>query len=325
MLLLHKRKKMTQKSVQRFLAQNSIIPVTLLFLIFFRILTPDVLRISNLVNLLYQIVIISIGAVGMTFALTSGGFDLSVGSIQTLGACIFALLLGRTGMGTAIGITLAASTIWGVINGLLISRLKLQAFVATLATMILFRGAALLITQGRDIDLYDFDSIKVLTVTRIHGIPLPVFFVLFFYTAGYILYRWTVFGVYIRSIGCNAQIARVSGVPVTFTMINVYIITSLTATFAGIILTSQLLFASGKLGTWYETDVISGVVLGGTPLSGGRGRIWGTLFGVMLLGIIKNGLNLLGAGDAAKRLVTGLILLAAFTLNILAENRYRGE
>ena len=316
---------MIRKSIRNFLAQNSVVLVTFLFLMLFRILTPNILKINNLVNLLYQIVIISIGAVGMTFAITSGGFDLSVGSVQALGACIFALLLSRTEMAAAIGITLVLSVLWGLINGLLISKLKLQAFVATLAAMILFRGFALLITQGRDIDLYDFDSIKVLTVTRIYGIPLPVFYVLFFYIAGYTLYRWTVFGVYVRSIGCNIQISKISGIPVVLTTISVYILTSLTATFSGIILTSQLLFASGKLGTWYETDVISSVVLGGTPLAGGRGRIWGTLFGVILLGIIKNGLNLLGAGDAAKRLVTGLVLLAAVTLNMLAEKRSREE
>lgn len=305
--------------------QYSIVVITFAVLLIFSILTPDILRFNNILNLFQQVAIIAIAAVGMTFAITSGGFDLSIGSIQTLGACIFAMLLGQVGVFFAIIFTLIISILWGAFNGLLISKLQLQAFVATLANMILFRGIALLITQGRDIDLYEFSSIKLLTVTRVLGIPLPVVFMLLFYVVGFFIYKKTLFGVYVRSIGCNTEIAKISGVPVTLTTIGTYVFTSMTATFSGILLTSQLLFANGKLGKGFETDVISAVVLGGTALSGGRGRLWGTLCGVILLGIIKNGLNLLGAGDAEKRLVTGLVLLFAVAFNIFVENRKKGE
>lgn len=307
--------------IKKIFEEYSIIIITILILLFFSMLTPDMLKINNLINLLQQVAIISIGAVGMTFAITGGGFDLSVGSILTLGSCIFAIMLQYMGLVQATVVTLFISVIWGAFNGFLISKLHLQAFVATLATMILFRGIALVLTKGKDIDLYTYDFIKVFTVTRILGIPLPVIFMLIFYLLSYFIYKKTVFGIFVRSIGCNNEISKISGVPVFATTIGIYIITSLTATFSGILITSQLLFSNSKLGIGYETDVISAVILGGTALAGGRGKIWGTFFGVILLGIIKNGLNLLGAGDAEKRLVTGIILLAAVAFNLLIESR----
>jgi ribose transport system permease protein len=291
--------------------------ITAITLILFSILAPKILSPDNIFNLLSQVSMVAIAASAMTMAITGGGFDLSIGSTIAIATCVLGKNIPLVGLGGAIIILLIAAIILGVINGLIITKLKIQTFVATLATMIIYRGIALIYTQGRDATIYDHLSIKVFSSGRIGFIPVPVLMMLIVYLIFYILYKYTPFGLNVKSVGSNIEAARISGIKVDLTIITIFILTSVTTAISGIILTSQLLTGNGRLGQGFELDVITATILGGTALSGGRGNIWGTLVAAIMLGIVKNGLNLLGVPDFYQRLAIGLILLIALSINSL--------
>ena len=138
------------------------------------------------------------------------------------------------------------------------------------------------------------------------------------YLIGYVIYRWSRFGTWVRGVGSSEDAARVSGLPVDGILIAVFALTGVTTMISGVILTSQLLTGNGRLGQGFELEVITATILGGTALTGGKGNLWGTLVAAIMLGIIKNGLNLLGVPDFYQRLVTGLILIVALTVNTMS-------
>lgn len=284
----------------------------------FAILTPNILSTQNILNLLSQVSMVAIAGIGMTFAITSGGFDLSIGSQLALATCILGLNIPKFGLGISLVILMIAGILFGIFNGIIITKLKIQTFVATLATMTIFRGLALLYTQGRDATLYNYLDIKVFSSGKVGFLPVPVLLMLGLYLIAYLVSRWSRFGTWVRGIGSSEEAARVSGVPVDRVIIGVFALTGVTTMFSGIILTSQLLTGNGRLGQGFELEVITATILGGTALSGGKGNLWGTLIAAIMLGIIKNGLNLLGVPDFYQRLVTGLILIAALTVNTLS-------
>jgi ribose transport system permease protein len=293
--------------------------VTLLTLLVFSFLTPNILSFENIVNLLTSVSIIAISAAGMTFAITAGGFDLSVGSILALSTCIIgkSIILLKVDVTGALMIAVGAGVILGAINGLIITKLKIQTFVATLATMTVFRGLALLFTNGRDQLLFShLDSgIKFFASGDILGLPFPIFLTFLVFLLAYLIYKLTPFGVYVRSVGSNSEAAKMSGVKVDMVIIFVFIITAVTAVISGMIQTSQLLTGNGRLADGFELDVITATILGGTALTGGRGNIWGTLCATIMLAIVKNGLNLLGLPDYYQKFAIGGILVLALTVN----------
>lgn len=283
--------------------------------VIFTILTPLIASPANIINLLSQTSMVAIAAVGMTFAITAGGFDLSIGSILSITTCVVCTNIPLMGLWPSIGVALVVAAILGIINGLIITKLKIQTFVATLATMIIYRGLALIYTKGQDALIYKYLDIKVFSSGRILFLPVPVVIMLVTTLIGWILYKFTSFGVYTRSIGSNIDAARNSGIKVDKNLIIVFMMTSIGAAIAGIILSSQLLTGNGRLGAGFELEVITAVILGGTALSGGRGNIWGTLVAAIMLALIKNGLNLLGVPDFYQRLATGIILIIALAIN----------
>lgn len=287
--------------------------VTIITLLIFTLLTPNMLTIANMTNLLSQAAMIAIAGVGMTFAITSGGFDLSIGSIVALTTCVLGKAILVYGLWPAIGLVIIMGVVLGTLNGLIITKLKIQTFVATLATMIIFRGFSLIFTSGRDVTLYGHLDIKMFSAGDILGIPVPIILTIVAYVLAYLIYKYTRFGVRTRAIGSNSDASSVSGVPVERTIILVFVLTSVTAVVAGILLTSQLLTGNGRLGQGFELDVITAVILGGTALSGGRGNIFGTLTAAIMLGIVSNGLNLIGVPEFYQRLATGIILLLALS------------
>ncbi len=281
----------------------------------FAILTPLIISPDNIINLLSQISMVAIAAVGMTFAITAGGFDLSVGSILAISTCVICTNIPILGLWPSIGINFLVATVLGAINGIIITKFKIQTFVATLATMIIYRGLALIYTQGHDSQIYGYLDIKVFSSGRFLFIPVPVLIMFSVFALGYILYKYFPFGTFVRSIGSNIDAARISGIKVDKNLIIVFILTALTTSVAGIILSSRLLTGNGRLGGGFELEVITATILGGTSLAGGKGNIWGTLVAAIMLGIIKNGLNLLGVPDFYQRLATGLILILALAIN----------
>ncbi|MGD0726327.1 MAG: ABC transporter permease [Spirochaetia bacterium] len=279
----------------------------------FAILTPNILSGANIINVLTNAATVAIAAAGMTFAITGGGFDLSIGSTLAITTCVLGRLIPELGLWGSFAIALAVGTLLGAVNGIIITKFQIQTFVATLSTMIIYRGLALIYTQGHDATLYSYLDIKVFTGGDILGVPVPIVLTACVFLLAFAVYRWTPFGVQVRSIGSNITASRVSGIPVDRTLIAIFVVTSVTAVLSGTLLTSQLLTGNGRVGQGFELEAITATILGGTSLSGGRGNIWGTLVAALLLTIIANGLNLLGLPDQYQRLAKGLIFILALT------------
>ena len=298
--------------------------ILLLTLGIFAAINIKILQPSNLLTLLSRSALIGIAACGMTFAICAGGFDLSVGAIVGLSTCVFASAI-ELGLFAATIITLLVGGICGMLNGLAITKLKIQTFVATLAMSMIIKGAALLYTQGSKVMISRTDhpeaklfsqNVNVLG-QQVQLMPLVLLMVVFL--VGYLVYRYTRYGVFVRSIGSNEVASRTSGIPVDKTLIWVFVITGVTGAMAGLIRGSQLMQGAAVLGDGFELDVITATILGGTALSGGKGNVWGSLVGAILLALIRNGLNMMGLADEHQRLAIGLILLAALAVSGIQE------
>lgn len=283
----------------------------------FAVLTPNILTGANIINLLTNAATVAIAAAGMTFAITGGGFDLSIGSVLALTTCVLGKLVPHLGAWGAVVVALLVGGVLGAVNGVIVTKLRIQTFVATLSTMIVYRGLALIYTGGRDATLYANLDVKYFTAGELAGIPFPIALTALVFLLAFAAYRWTPFGVRVRGIGSNISAARISGIPVDATLIGIFVVTSMTTVLSGTLLTSQLLTGNGRVGLGFELEVITATILGGTSLSGGRGNVWGTLVAALLLTIIANGLNLLGLPDQYQRLAKGLIFIVALALDSL--------
>jgi ribose/xylose/arabinose/galactoside ABC-type transport system permease subunit len=293
----------------------------------FALLNPRSLDPNNLLTVLSRSAIIGVAACGMTFAICSGGFDLSVGGILGLSTCIFGANLPPLGLLPATLLALATGAFAGMLNGLAITKLKIQTFVATLAIGMIIKGVALLYTQGSKQMLSRAENPEAkifsqnVNVGPVQMQLAPLVMMILVFIGGYLLYRYTRYGVYARSIGSNENAARAAGIPVDRTLVAVYMSTGVTAALSGLIRASQLMQGSAVLGDGFELDAITATILGGTSLAGGKGRIWGTLVGAVMLAIIRNGLNMIGLPDEYQRLAIGAILLAVLAVSGLQELR----
>lgn len=281
------------------------------------ILNDSFLTSSNLLTVMRQVSINALIAFGMTFVILTAGIDLSVGSILALaGVICAALITGGASGEIALVLTLLAGAVMGCINGLIITKGKAAPFIATLATMTIFRGLTLAYTEGRPISGLKSDVFELLGngyIFRLIPIPVVVMFVVF--GIAWFILRRMAFGRHVYAIGGNEEASRISGVRVDRVKTLVYGISGTLAAFAGIILTSRLNSASPTAGIGYELDAIAAVVLGGTSLSGGRGWVIGTLVGALLIGVLNNGLNLLGVSSAYQLVVKGVVILFAVLID----------
>lgn len=275
------------------------------------------LDLSNLLNILNQVSINGLVAIGMTFVIITGGIDLSVGSILALtGALLAAMLKAGIPGPVAILAALAAGGLLGAFNGFMISRFRLQPFIVTMATMTIFRGATLVFTNGRPITGLSQDPLYVaLGQGRLFSIPYNgLLFILALCVTAYILSR-TVFGKGVYAIGGNAEAARLSGISVPLVQIWSYVLSGIFAALAGAILVSRLDSAQPVAGQGYELDAIAAVVLGGTSLAGGRGMMVGTLIGALIIGVLNNGLNLMEVSAFYQQIVKGAVILLAVLMD----------
>lgn len=268
---------------------------------------------QNLSNVLSQNSIIGIIACGMTFAIILGGFDLSVGSMTALASVVGATLMIDFGMlGIPIGIlgAVAACLLVGVINGWLIAYLGVNPFVATLGTMTVVRGLIYVATNASPRFGVPY-SFTTLGLGRLLGIPNPtILFSVVAILLGFFLHQ-TRFGHYVYAVGGNSVAAARMGVNAARVRFAVYVLVSMCAAVAGIILVGQTASATPQAALGYELTAIAAVIVGGAPLGGGRGRMTGTIVGVFLLGVVANGLNLFGVSPFWQPVATGLILIAA--------------
>ena len=275
------------------------------------ILTPDFLTVSNLLNVLQQTSINAVIAIGMTFVILSGGIDLSVGSLVALsGVALAYSLQAGAPLPLAIAAGLAAGSAAGLVNGLLITRGKLPPFIATLGMMSVARGITLFWTDGRPVSGFDA-AFRSLATGRVLMVPAPVLIAALLYLAAHLVLTRTRFGLYVYAIGGNEEATRLSGVGVRFHKTMVYVLAGLMSAVASVILTARLNSAQPIAGMMYELDAIAATVIGGTSLLGGSGTIGGTLIGALVMGVLRNGLNLLGISSFLQQVVIGLVIIAA--------------
>nr|WP_326187489.1 ribose ABC transporter permease [Exiguobacterium indicum] len=277
------------------------------------IMEPDFLTLNNLFNILRQVSINALIAFGMTFVILTGGIDLSVGSILALSSAFVAgLMTDGTSALIAILAGLIVGAVMGALNGMVISLGKVAPFIATLATMTIFRGLTLVYTDGKPITgLSQGGWFELFGRGYFWIFPVPVLTMLIAFAVLYFILKKTTFGRYTYAIGGNEEAAKLMGIQVNKVKIMIYSLSGLMAALAGIILTSRLNSAQPTAGTSYELDAIAAVVLGGTSLSGGRGWIVGTLIGALIIGTLNNGLNLLGVSSFFQLVVKGLVILFA--------------
>ncbi|MFH0065614.1 ABC transporter permease [Peribacillus sp. NPDC056705] len=293
-----------------------LLALVLLFIVI-TVLNQSFMEPNNILNLLRQTSINALIAFGMTFIILTGGIDLSVGSILALSSALMAgMMVSGLDPILAILVGILLGAIMGVINGILVSKGKMAPFIVTLATMTIFRGLTLVYTDGKPITgIGDSEMFQMLGRGYFLGLPVPaVVMVIAFLILWFLLHK-TSFGRKTYAIGGNEKASRISGIKVDRVKVAIYGLAGTMAAIAGAILTSRLNSAQPTAGQSYEMDAIAAVVLGGTSLSGGKGRLFGTLVGVLIIGTLNNGMNLLGVSSFYQQVVKGAVILIAVLLD----------
>jgi ribose transport system permease protein len=285
--------------------------------------TPHFLTVSNLLNVLEQTSINAIVAVGMTFVIISGGIDLSVGSVLAFSGIGLGLALqGGTPAAAAIPLALLMGWLCGLLNGVLVTFGRLPPFIATLGMMSVARGAALMLAEGRPISGFS-DAFRTLATERVLMIPAPVIITGLIYLAAHFVLVHTVFGRATYAIGGNEEAARLSGVRVRLHKPMIYGVAGLSSAAAALILTARLNSAQPTAGTMYELDAIAATVIGGTSLMGGEGSLLGALIGALIMGVLRNGLNLLNVSSFFQQVIIGIVIIGAVLVDMSLKRRGR--
>lgn len=280
------------------------------------IMTPYFLTVSNLLNVAQQISINAIIAVGMTFVIITAGIDLSVGSLVAFSGVVLASVLqAGVPLPIAILVGLGVGLSCGMINGLLITQGRIPPFISTLGMMSVARGAALLYTKGRPVSGFS-ENFRYLATGEIFHIPVPVIIMGVVYIIAHFVLNRTKLGRYAYAIGGNEEAAILSGINVKLYKTMVYALCGLLSGLAALILTARLNSAQPIAGNMYELDAIAATVIGGTSLMGGEGTVLGTLIGALIMGVLRNGLNLLGVSSFIQQIVIGSVIIIAVLMDM---------
>lgn len=309
--------KTNTNNVSNWLYKLGPVMALLVLVIVISIFNPSFLQVSNILNLLRQVSINALIAFGMTFVIITGGIDLSVGSVLALSSAFSAGFM-VSGMNAILAVTLGLlmGAVFGLISGLLITKGKMAPFIATLATMTIYRGTTLVFTGGNPVTgLGDSYFFQLLGKGYVYGIPIPVIIMVIVFIILSIVLHKTSFGRKIYAVGGNERAANIAGINTDRVKMSVYAISGFLSSLAALILTSRLNSAQPTAGEAYEMDAIAAVVLGGTSMSGGRGTMWGTLVGALLIGTINNGLNLMGVSSFYQQIVKGIVIIVAVLLD----------
>jgi ribose/xylose/arabinose/galactoside ABC-type transport system permease subunit len=283
--------------------------------------SPYFLTATNLLNIGRGIAIVGIVAVGETIVIIAGGFDLSVGSVMAASGMIAGFLVTHGApLPAAFAAALVVGAAVGFINGAIISYARINPLIATLATLAIIRGLGYVISGGRELVISD-EAFLTFGVGQFLGVP----YIVILLVATFALFAWlmprTFFGRYAYAIGSSARAAQRAGVPVARWRIVYYVTCGLLSALAGLVFVARTGNAQPSAALGIELDVITAVILGGTSLTGGRGRLWGTFIGLLLLGVVNNGLILVGVPAFWQQVVKGSILLVAVLYDELRRNR----
>ena len=291
----------------------------IIMMVVMSILSPSFLTVSNLMNVFRQSVFIMLLGFGMTFVLTTGGIDLSVGVMLALSG-------GMTGWLLSQNVNIVPSIIAGILmgtmvgagNGLMVTKLRITPFIATLATMSIGRGVMYVWTNSIPFRNYMVGGFRFIGQGDIMGLQFPIVIAIVAFIVLQFVYRCTAFGRHVTAYGSNEESARVSGINTKKLLIKVYALSGLMAAIAGITLASRLETVHPEMGKGYELDAIAAAIIGGTSLSGGKGSLIGTVFGAFIIYLISNALNLLNVDPDWETIVKGIIILVVVAVEYLS-------
>lgn len=299
----------------------SIILAYIVIVVFFSLSSPYFFSVRNFLNIGMYASIIGISACGMTLVLVAGNMDLSVGSIMALCGMVVGKLVPADGsVLPACLLALALAAVCGAFNGLLITKVKVNAFITTIATMQIFRGISYILSRGKTITIGNPDMRWIgrgMTV----GVPNALLILILFVAAFYFISRYTVFGRRLYIIGGNPQGAYLSGINVNKAVLLVYVVNGVMAGVSGLILSSQIGAAMPQSGTGIEFEVISAVILGGTSLAGGKGSLIGTFIGGLLLATLNNGMVMLNIPSYWQSVIIGVVLVFAVSFDVIKNRK----
>ena len=278
--------------------------------VFLAIATPNFLNLDTILNILAQGSYAAIVGYGMTLALMSGGFDLSVESVMALVSVFLAILIPAIGIPLAILVSVAIGSVVGLLNGLIIAKLKVNPLITTLSMSTIIKGVALLVAGGRMIVIGQKQFMTIGT-GRLLGIPIPIYVMVVFFGIFYLIVYRTSFGRHVAAVGSNESASRISGLNVDGVKIGVYVLVALMAGVASVIRTSQALIGMPSMSPGFVLTVLTVTILGGTSLSGGRGNLWGTMLAGIFVSMIYYGLNLINVQIFYQMLAVGLVLMLA--------------
>ncbi len=310
---------------KRFLLHYAIYLAVVLEVIILTVWTDKFLTSSNIVNVLRQISIQGVIAVGMTMVILVGQIDLSVGAVVAFAGVMNALLLKQGwDIPVAILITVVVSSLWGLVNGYVTAAFKVHSFLVTLATQQFIRGVTYTMVEGRPVGglpkpFYPLGAGNV--NLGFINLPYPVIYMLVFFAIGIYFLQYTPVGREIYAVGGNEEASRLSGINVKWIKILTFVVASLLSAVGGIVLSSRLMAGSPEVGVSWELDVVAAVIIGGTSFSGGEGKLSGTLIGMLFIGILTNGMVLLGVTPYMQQMVRGLVILVAVIVNSLKSRR----
>jgi len=310
------------KLLTKYGAQFSSFVALVILCIILAFMTSRFLRGENIMTVLLQSSINSILALGMTFIILTGNIDLSIGSIVALAAAVPGYLMVNNGLSPVLAILMALvlGTVCGLINGLIITKLNISAFIVTLGAMNVWRGLALQLTNGST--SYEFPNlIKVLGQGYIGPVPVPLVITIIVYVLASILLSKTPFGLSTYAIGGNESASKLSGIKVNRIKIELFCINGFLCGLAGLVLAGRLNSTMGVMATGYELDAIAAVAIGGTSMLGGEGNAWGSLIGALLMGIIRNGLNLMSVTPYMQTVAVGVIIIFAVAIDAIRSKR----
>lgn len=313
---------MTQKKdMGKILRQFGLVFVALIIIIFMSITSDVFLTSQNIINILRQISINGILAVGMTFVILTGGIDLSVGSVVAItGVIAGSLLKNGTNWFIACLAALVISVICGILNGWLIAYIGFQPFIATLSTMTIGRGFAQVYSDGKPYMISD-PAFKKIGQGDFLGIPIPIILLVIFCILGLVILMMTTFGRYVFAIGGNMSAAKLSGVRTQRIQTMVYVFSSICAWMVGLILAARISSGQPTAGESYEMDAIAATAIGGTSMNGGIGSLTGTIIGFIILGLLQNSMNLMNINSFWQQIVKGILIIVAVFLDMRTKGK----
>lgn len=309
----------------------------IVLMVVFALLNERFLNPLNLFNVMRQVSITGLIAIGMTFVILTGGIDLSVGSLLALAGMVAAVVAKGTnantlsldttqaigyGVGTAAIAAMIVGLLGGFVQGVTITRLGVPAFVVTLGGMTVFRGMTLILSNGGPISTFD-ESYRFWGQGKIGEVPVPVIIFLGFALLAHIILRYTRYGRHVYAIGGNREAARLSGLNINRLTVSVYVIVGFFCGLGGFVLSSRLNSSEAVAGIGYELTVIASVVIGGTSLFGGEGRVLGTVIGSILIGVLINGLVLMNVSSYVQQIVIGVIIILAVAFDRFVKSKRR--